>query len=186
VFDPASHSQWYYHAHDKKDRPGEHGHFHTFLRGGGMPEGLAPAALPDFRPKAAKHDLICHLIAISMDRAGRPIGLFTTNRWVTAETWYAADDAAAMLDRFDVQLNKPSWPVNRWLTQMLRLFRPQIEVLLQERDERLRAWKQAHPDNNAYEDRRLEVTSQLPVSVEAQVEMLERRLERPAEAPRRP
>ena len=28
VFDPDSHAQWYYHAHDKKDRPGEHGHFH--------------------------------------------------------------------------------------------------------------------------------------------------------------
>src|SRR5918995_388041 len=48
VFDPESHCQGYYHAHDKKDRPGEHGHFHTFLRGGGMLEGVAPAPLPDF------------------------------------------------------------------------------------------------------------------------------------------
>jgi hypothetical protein len=44
VFDPESHAQWYYHAHDKKDRPGEHGHFHTFMRGGGMPTGVKPAA----------------------------------------------------------------------------------------------------------------------------------------------
>ncbi len=178
VFDPESHSQWYYHAHDKKDRPGEQGHFHTFLRGGGMPAGIAPAPLPDFLPKGERHDLICHLIAVSMDRSGWPIGLFTTNRWVTAETWYAADDVVAMLDRFEVRMSRPSWPVNRWLSSMLRLFRPQIEDLLQERDQRLRVWQRAHPEVNAYEDRGLEVTSQLPVSVEAQIERLERRLGR--------
>ncbi len=176
VFDPESHSQWYYHAHDKQDRPGEHGHFHTFLRGGGMPAGIAPTPLPDLPPQTERQDLICHLIAVSMDRSGWPTGLFTTNRWVTAETWYAAHDVAAMLDGFDVRMNRPSWPVNRWLTNLLRLFRPQIEALLLERDERLRAWKRAHPEVNAYEDRKLEVTSQLPVSVEAEVERLERRL----------
>jgi hypothetical protein len=176
VFDPESHSQWYYHAHDKKDRPGEHGHFHTFLRGPGMPAGIEPAALPDFQPKPDRHELISHLVAVSMDRSGWPLGLFTTNRWVTAETWYAAHDVALMLDRFEVRTNRPSWPVNRWLTNLLRLFRPQIEELLQQRDERVRAWQRSHPGANAYEDRGLEVTSQLPVSVEAQVALLERRL----------
>ena len=177
VFDPESHAQWYYHAHDKKDRPGEHGHFHTFMRGGGMPEGVQPALLPDFAPKANKHDLVCHLIAISMDRAGWPIGLFTTNRWVTGETWYAAHDVSAMLDRFDLKMGKPSWPVNRWLSAMLILFRPQIEELLQQRDERISAWQREHSEvENVYEDRRLEVTSQIPISVEAQVELLGRRL----------
>jgi hypothetical protein len=34
----------------------------------------------------------------------------------------------------------------------------------------------AVPDVNVYEDRRLEVTSQLPIDVEAQVRMLEQRL----------
>jgi hypothetical protein len=176
VFDPESHAQWYYHAHAKAERPGEHGHFHTFLRGGGMPEGIAPAALPDLQPKAARNDLVCHLIAISMDQSGWPTGLFTTNRWVTAETWYAAHDASVLLDRFDLHLNKPCWSVNRWLSAMLRLFRPQIEALLQQRDERLRAWQRAHPGVNAYEDRRLEVTSQLPISVEAQVALLAARV----------
>ena len=174
VFDPESHAQWYYHAHDKKDRPGEHGHFHTFMRGGGMPEGVEPTPLPDFEPKADKHDLACHLIAISMDRAGWPIGLFTTNRWVTGETWYAAHDVSAMLPYFDLKINKPCWPVNRWLADTLFLFRPQIEALLQQRDERIRAWQREHPEvENVYEDRRLEVTSQMPISVDAQVEALE-------------
>jgi hypothetical protein len=176
VFDPESHAQWYYHAHDKKDRPGEHGHFHTFMRGGGMPAGIAPARLPDVESKSAPNDLVCHLVAISMGRSGWPIGLFTTNRWVTGETWYAAKDVAAMLDGFDMQVDKPSWSVNRWLTGMLRLFRPQIEVLLQQRDERIREWQAANPGVNAHEDRRLEVTSQLPIDVEAEVRALERRL----------
>jgi hypothetical protein len=176
VFDPESHSQWYYHAHDKKERPGEHGHFHTFMRGGGMPEGIEPAPLPDFTPKDEPHDLVCHLIAISMDRSGWPVGLFTTNRWVTGETWYAAHDVSPMVDRFDMKVDKPSWSVNRWLTGMMVLFRPQIEVLLQERDERVRTYRRDHPDVNVYEDRKLEVTSQMPISVEGQVERLEQRL----------
>jgi hypothetical protein len=141
-----------------------------------MPEGVLPAPLPDLRPAAAQEDLVCHLIAISMDKAGWPIGLFTTNRWVTAETWYAAHDVAALLGNFDLRLNKPCWPVNRFLSAMLVLFRPQIEELLQQRDARLRAWQRQHPGVNAYEDRRLEVASQLPVSVEAQVLLLEQRL----------
>jgi hypothetical protein len=169
VFDPESHAQWYYHAHDKKERPGEHGHFHTFMRGGGMPEGVAPEALPDFQPKKQKHDLVSHLIAVSMDRSGWPIGLFTTNRWVTGETWYPARDVAAMLDGFEMRMDQPSWAVNRWLTALLRLFRPQIEALLRQRDARVRAWRRQHPDANAYEDRRLEVTSHLAIDVEAQV-----------------
>jgi hypothetical protein len=176
VFDPESHAQWYYHAHDKKDRPGEHGHFHTFMRGGGMPPDGAPAPLPDFAPKAHKHDLVCHLIAVSMDRSGWPIGLFTTNRWVTGETWYAAHDVSAMLDGFDLKMDKPSWAVNRWLTSLLRLFRPEIEDLLQQRDERVRQWQTQNPNVNTYEDRRLEVTSQAPSDVEAQVRLLEQRL----------
>ena len=176
VFDPESHAQWYYHAHDKKDRPGEHGHFHTFLRGGGMPGGVAPAPLPDLAPKAERHELVCHLIAVSMDRGGWPIGLFTTNRWVTGETWYAAHDVWPMLERFDLQVERPSWSVNRWLTSLLRLFRPQIKELVRQRDERVRQWSIEHPDVNPYEDRRLEITSQLAVDVAAQVRLLQGRL----------
>ena len=31
AIDRETHSQYYYHAHPKSDRPGEHGHFHNFL-----------------------------------------------------------------------------------------------------------------------------------------------------------
>jgi hypothetical protein len=141
-----------------------------------MPAGVQPAALPDFQTKDQKPDLVSHLIAVSMDRSGSPVGLFTTNRWVTGETWYAAREVVAMLDGFDMKMDKPSWSVNRWLTNMLRLFRPQIEDLLQRRDQRVREWRHQYPDVDIYEDRRLEVTSQQPIDVEAQVRMLEQRL----------
>jgi hypothetical protein len=53
--------------------------------------------------EADQHDLVCHLIAVSMDHSGWPSGLFTTNRWVTGETWYATHGVAAMLDGFDLK-----------------------------------------------------------------------------------
>ena len=83
-----------------------------------------------------------------------------------------------MLDGFDMRIDQPSWAVNRWLTGVIHLFRPQIEALLRQRDERLRAWQRQHPEVNAYEDRRLEVTSQLAIDVEAQVRLLEEHLAR--------
>lgn len=176
VFDPESHAQWYYHAHDKSERPVEHGHFHTFLRGRGMADGVMPAKLPDYKAKDDPHDLVSHLIAISMDKAGWPIGLFTTNRWVTGETWYAAHDVCSMLDGFDMKMDKPTWTVNRWLTNMLRLFQPQIIDLLMQRDETILQWKLQHQDRNVYEDRDLEVASQIPISAEDQVQLLEAKL----------
>ena len=102
-----------------------------------MPSGISPAPLPDYAPPGDANDALSHLVAISMDKYGLPIKLFTTNRWVTGETWYRAPDVVAMLDRFEMDLAQPSWPVNRWLTAMVRLFRPQIASLLDERDRTL-------------------------------------------------
>jgi hypothetical protein len=105
-----------------------------------------------------------------MDPYGFPIRLFSTNRWVTGEVWYAADDVIAMLDRFDMDLAAPSLPANIWITAMVRLFRPEIETLVRERDRALAAWRQRRPDVNAYEDRDLEITSFLDISVEGQID----------------
>lgn len=173
VYDPETHAQFYFHAHppEARDRP-DYGHFHTFLRPRGMPEGVAPVPLADYVAPATDNAALSHLIAISMTREGLPERLFTTNRWVTAETWYAAEDVIAMLDRFVIDLAYPSWPLNRWISAMIVLFRPQIEFLLRERDRRVAAWLAANPTENVYEDRRLEITSSLDISLEAQIERL--------------
>jgi hypothetical protein len=172
VYDRETHAQYYYHAH----RPDEHGHFHTFLRQTGMPAGIEPV------PEAASRDwpkgdqALSHIIAISMDRYGYPTSLFTTNRWVTGETWYAAEDVCAMLDRFAIDHAHPSWPTNRWLTAMIRLFRPQIEALLHERDARLKVWMAEQPNIDVFEDREFEVLSKTSIDVEEQVKAIRKAL----------
>jgi len=113
VYDPVTHAQFYYHAHPAGQRGwAEHGHFHTFLRPRGMPRGAKPAdvppsselveALPSEKPMPADNLALSHLIAISMAPTGLPIRMFTTNRWVTGETWYQAADVCAMLGYFVV------------------------------------------------------------------------------------
>ena len=173
VYDPESHAQYYFHAHPPEARGDpDYGHFHTFLRPRGMPDGIAPAQVPGFVMPEGDNAALSHLIAISMTQEGLPERLFTTNRWVTGDVWYAAADVIAMLDRFVVDLAYPSWPLNRWITAMLVLYRPQIERLLRDRDRCIAAWQAAHPDTDVFEDRGLEVTSSLAISVPAQIEWL--------------
>ena len=174
AYDTATHSQHYYHAH----RKGEHGHFHTFLRSAGMGAGVAPVEQSHADYMDERDDTICHLIAISMNQAGYPLSLFTTNRWVTAENWYVAPDVIGMLDGFDMDMVPPSWPVNIWISAMVRLFRPDIEDLIHQRDRGLTKWLKAHPATDAFEDRGLEVVSERKISVEKQITKINQALER--------
>lgn len=178
VFDSKTQSQFYYHAHAADRRfPGEHGHFHTFLRPRGMPDGVAPADVPDFVPPADPDDALSHLVAISMDKNGLPVRLFTVNRWVTGEAWYTAENVVAMLDRFDIDHTRPSRPLNRWITNMLRLFRPQIVDLIRQRDRVVADWQRRRPARNVFEDRELEVTSHVEISIDDQMEAIARALD---------
>lgn len=180
VYDPVSHAQYYYHAHPRDERPGEHGHFHTFLRAKGMPADVEPAPVHDFEPPKGENDALSHLIAISCDKQGNPIKLFTTNRWVTGEVWYTAADVCRMLNCFVIDHVRPSWAVNIWLTNMLVLFRPHIRALIEERDEVVAEWARTHGNGSVYEDRSLEVTSEIPISVVDQMTAIRAALEEKA------
>lgn len=178
VRDPKSCAQYYFHAHAPDDRAEpDFGHFHTFMRSDGMPPGICPAKIDGLVSAADKTGALSHLIAISMSPDGMPERLFTTNRWVTAETWYKATDVIAMLDGFSIDLNHPSHPLNRWITAMFVLFRPQIEQLLRERDNVIDQWRSARPESDIFEDRNLEIASSLKISLEKQIEWLDSRLE---------
>ena len=173
VYDTRHHAQYYFHLHPELERPfGELGHFHTFLRGPAM-------AVEE------SIDVVCHLIAIGVSEQGRAVRLFTTNRWVTDETWRPASEVSAMLDRFSIGHAQPSWPVNRWVGAVLRLFRPQIIALLAERDRAVAAWTCADPNTDTLEDRALEVTSLVAISVEEQLTLIEQSLAQSG-APARP
>ena len=173
VYDDETHAQYYYHAHPPEGRAekfgAEHGHFHTFLRPKGMPKNVKPAPVPDYQEPEGDNDALTHFIGISTNRAGFPIRLFTTNRWVTGETWYKAKSVISMMDRFLMDLAYPSLPVNFWITAMLQLFRPDIETLLMERDQAVLEWQKEHPGENVYEDRGLELPSIKDISVEDQI-----------------
>lgn len=176
VYDPETHAQYYFHAHPQtRAEWNDYGHFHTFLRPKGVPPGIRPLMLEEAEADQA-NDAPCHLIAISMNRAGRPVRLFTTNRWVTAETWYVAADVTTMLDRFVVDLAKPSWPLNRWISAMMILYRDDIERLIRERDATIARWRAEHPDRNVFEDRALEVTSGMAIDIEARLADIRSRL----------
>ncbi|MGE4278156.1 MAG: hypothetical protein AB7G62_01120 [Magnetospirillum sp.] len=166
-YDPESHAQYYFHAHPPGEREwSDYGHFHIFLRPKGMPAGVTPVAVADLAAEGDGNDRLSHIIAISMTGAGQPERLFTTNRWVTAETWYGADDVIAMLDRVRFDTAWPSWPLNRWLSAFLVLYRDEIAQLLRQRDMAVAQWQHSHPEINVFEDRGLEITSARMIDLE--------------------
>ncbi len=173
VIDAYTHCQYYYHAHAQNERAaGEHGHFHLFVR----PKELAPGLAPSSSASSADENPagFAHLVGISTDACGRLIRLFTTNRWVTGEVWYGADALIGMLDRFEITAPGPSLDLNRWLTAIVRLFRPQIADLIRARDVAVQEHRAARPGCDVLEDRELAIASQMPVDFLQQIQALER------------
>jgi hypothetical protein len=174
VIDPDTQSQYYYHAHAAEERvTGEHGHFHTFVRPKKLAPELAPAPVPPGENLEDEVKWITHLVGISTDASGHVIRLFTTNRWVTGEVWYDADAVNDLLDRFDITIDKPSHDLNRWVSAIIRMFRPQIVDLVRARDARIAEFKAAHPGRDVFEDRDLQVTSEIGVDFLAQIRAIE-------------
>ena len=119
VYDNESYCQYYYHNH--REDMNEHGHFHTFMRAGGMQADMQPVAYNGEVKWPLGDDAISHIICISMDSAGFPIGLFATNRWVTGETWYSSEHVIAMLDTWEIDHAYPNQAVNLWISGMVKL-----------------------------------------------------------------
>ena len=168
TFDRETYSQYYYHAH----REGEHGDFHLFLRQGGMEKGTFPILYDARNDTLNDIDTYAHLIAISMDNEGYPLTLFTTNRWVTDEDWYDSRDVKKMVDHFQMKHAHPSYVVNRWLNAMLILFRPQIDHLIEEREEALMKYATDIPLKKILEDHEFDVASEMPISIDKQIEVI--------------
>ncbi len=191
VYDPVSHAQYFYHSHAVAAPPqaagfaghpagrAECGHFHLFLRADGMPRGVAPLLFPEHAvanastpPQAAPSrrggsDRVAHLVGIAVDAGGEPVRLFTTNRWVTGETWYPGADVARMLDRFAPGAAAPLPLLSRWLGAVVQLYRGDIERLLRRRDEAVAKWRWLWPRRgSALEDSRLEIVSHCEIDLD--------------------
>ena len=149
VYDTAHHTQFYYHVH----RDGEVGHIHLFQRARGMPAGLAPLC------PSGEANAPCHLVAIGLGPHGDAVELFTTNRWVTGESWYPAAAVKAMLSGFRLTTHSRLQPVAAWLEALLGFYLPAIETLIDQRDAAVARWAGINP----LDDGTLEVLSRISV-----------------------
>jgi len=185
-YDLISHAQYFFHRHSDLDVPREVGHFHLFLRAEGMPQGTLPLLLPEAAianlptpPQAAPskrglRDEVSHLVAIAVDAEGEPVRLFTTNRWVTGETWYRAEDVIRMLDRFVLDAAEPASFVNFWLAAIVRLYQPEIAMLLCDRDRAVMDPRRRRRRVDIFEDPRLEITSSMTIDLDARLAAVDR------------
>ena len=147
VLDRNTHYQYYYHSH----RNQEHGHFHTFYMFPGENEGFT------------------HLIAISMDKWGRAIKLFTVNQWVTGEKWLLKEQLQAKVNNFKVEKLKHS-PINDWINPFFTLFEPQINELISLRDKEIERLKAQ--DSDILQNSRLEEITSMEISIDEQIKWL--------------
>lgn len=155
--------RYYYHSHPADERDAdEHGHFHIFLE----PPPAEAASQPT------------HVVGLAMDAGGRPLRLFTTNGWVTGETWRAAEWVAERLPGFRMTSDPARPDLDRWIAAIVRLFRPQIEALLHARDAALAILLEQ--DAVALEDRSVRILSETPVDLHAQVRAIERAMDEAA------
>jgi len=174
LFDLKNHSHYFYHAHTPDEMADtENGHFHLFVRPAAIAPEMEPWRLPGAVIPEDPAARFAHIGAVSVDNQGRLIRIFTTNRWVTNETLDRADDVIALLDHFAIDLDSPSKAVNRWLTSLITLYRPQLEALLRARDATLEAFVQDHPGSEVLEDRALQNTSEVFVDTIKQIEAIE-------------
>jgi len=117
LVDEASGYEFYYHSHAVDQMPdGEHGHFHVIKRRPGQ---------------------FHHLIGVALDQQGLPVRLFTTNQWVTGEQLVNSELVIQFLQSFEMNIKGRMAPVTKWLSALIGLFMPEIEMLVQKRDEKI-------------------------------------------------
>jgi hypothetical protein len=140
VVDVANRAQFYYHSHGgPRCWPDEHGHFHLFHR--------------------TARGAFFHLAALAMDARGWPLGWFTTNRWVTGETWVDADRVIRALGRFRPVTRGRLAPVARWLGAMVHLHADLLARLAVERDAVIARLTRHVDVETLFEDHRRDVLS---------------------------
>lgn len=157
ILDQRTGSQYFYHCHPGLLYDSEHGHFHTFYY---------------------HQRKLVHLVAIGLNRQGQINKLYTFNRWGPGDTYFLADEVKTFLPRFRIQHNRElDTRLHATISGLLVLFRAEIEWLLDQRDATFAHYRKIHRGQSPFEDRSLEITSDLKVDVKAQVERLRKALE---------
>jgi hypothetical protein len=168
--DYKSGAQYFYHCHRENFESEEHGHFHCFMRYKNIPKRITPT-LP------ADHDNnspMTHLVAISMNRYGQPIRLFTVNRWVSSDIWYDAKHVPTFIKHYKMTLaDDPYWQIlDQWIEGMIHLFAPQIAWLHSERDQNIAYQKINNPEKNVFTNHDIEELSEISIDLNKQIQWL--------------
>jgi len=144
IFDRRQRSQFYYHAHEGATH--EAGHFHTVRL---------------FR------DHTVHLVAISMAPTGWPRALFTLNLWSIGDAYASPDDLTRYTRQYGIESHKADARLVRFITLMFRAFRPEIEALHDAKGRAIQRYRTAHGGADPFEDRSVEILSQVEIDVPA-------------------
>ena len=145
----------YYHCHPATRAgnhrfKGEHGHFHIFVR------------LEDEENETTRWS---HLVALSMDNMGQPLGWFTVNQWVTGETWIDSDTLSTYLKSIPYDDSSITTLVERWLLSMIAVSRDEVNSVLRERDKALNQKQLNFKDLNIKQDKGLYLLSEIPINL---------------------
>ena len=148
VFDRKRHSQFYYHAHPGADH--EAGHFHTVRL---------------FR------DHTVHLVAISMAHTGWPRVLFTLNLWAIGDAYASPEELIRYTRQYGIESSrKGDARLVRFINLMFRAFRPEIEPLQEAKERAIERYRAAHGGADPFEDRSVEILSQVEIDVPTQLD----------------
>jgi hypothetical protein len=79
-----------------------------------------------------------------------------------------------MLDRFTLDAAEPVSLVNTWLEAMVRLYQPEIAMLLRKRDEVVMDPRRRRRRVDVFEDPKLEITSSLAIDLDARLAAVDR------------
>jgi len=123
--------RYYYHSHDYPGRQdAEHGHYHLFV------------------PMDSGWD---HLIGLSMDEMGQPLGWFSTNQWVTNSALIPVSRLRSVYDTLVTA--SPMLLVERYLIDMLYLYQDEIGGIYDERDRQLAILYGSREEKDVLKDR---------------------------------
>ncbi len=131
----------FFHAH----RPDEYGHFHAFV--------------------TDENGELVHLVLISMNKQGEPLGLATVNRWVTGDRYVKADKLKEYLQKF--KMNQYSFKEKRVVKFVEHIFSAYQETIFQLFDER-DEWIKNYVNKfyrEPFEDRDYEVLSSKKINI---------------------
>ena len=145
----------YYHCHPASRAgnhrfKGEHGHFHIFVR------------LDDVKNESERWS---HLVALSMDNMGQPLGWFTVNQWVTGETWIESDMLSTYLKSIPHDNTSITILVERWLLSLLAVSCDEVNSVLVERDKALEQKQLKVDELTVRQDKAIYLLSERPINL---------------------